>query len=135
MEWKKLTKDVFPEYIVREENIERDTTIDEIKTTYITYRGKDTYIILIDGNHEPEGIGTHCIEIGDCDNRHIIFVCHAEYTCYVNTETGQVTEEQKGFAYEDLHDYSFIDINDKNLEYCKYIVIKSEDLADKNSDN
>lgn len=137
MEWKKLTKDAFPEDLVRKENLEYDTTCDEIKTRQLTYRGKDTYIILIDCKHEPEGLISPPVitEIGDYEHRHLIFVCHAEHIFNISTETGKVMDEQIRFAYDTPNDYPFIDLDDENLTYCKYTMVKFKDLIDNSSDD
>lgn len=124
--WQKLTKNIFPDDIMKEENITCQYADSRLNTHTIYYTSKKVYVIAIDINHEPAYCSCYKTMI---DDTHYICMFQAEDRVTINDETGKVTEE-KYFTFQDNEDYTNISVDDENLEYCQYKVIETEDILD-----
>lgn len=103
--WKKMNKEDFPD-IAKEENIVSDY-IDESNIHVIKYRSKEMYIIAMS-------------------------MFQAEHTIKIDNKYDEIISEEKKFtsAWDDSMDYMEISVDDKNLTYCQYKVVETEDIVD-----
>lgn len=129
MKWKKLTKDVFPD-IMKDEYIISNTT--DGKERHIEYESKDfIYLIAIDTRHEPSRYRGHGIMV---DDTHLICGFHARHIVDINTKTGEIIDEEKKFYCNDSTwlnlSINWLALDAENLEYCRYTIVKAQDITD-----
>lgn len=127
MKWAKLTKDIFPD-IMKKENIDFEFTDDKAKRHEIRYRSKAIYIIAIDINHMPD-VG-YSFRDPKIDDNHFIHMFKATHLITIDDETGSIVEEKKTFNDIDSEDCMVIKLNDRNLEYCQYKMVEMEELPE-----
>lgn len=127
MAWHNLTKKSFPnikkkQYLV-DEYIANYTKAHP-HTRISTYRSKVFYIIAIDSENRPVGC-----QYGEAqlDDRYVLRFCQAEHMTWTDAETGKLLHEEKGF-YCDASSEVIVELNDKNLKYCKYKQVRLESI-------
>lgn len=125
--WQKLTKEAFPD-ITKKENIVFEDKFKTDNTRTIYYRSKEMYIIAMNINHM---IDTGCYYWGPMiSKKYAVRMFHAEHSVTFDNKTGKVISEKKEFYSADSEDGMTISINDKNLEYCRYKAVETEDITD-----
>ena len=127
--WKKMNKEDFPD-IAKEENIVSDY-IDESNIHVIKYRSKEMYIIAM--NITSHMVDTDCLYWGQMiSDNYAVRMFQAEHTIKIDNKYDEIISEEKKFtsAWDDSMDYMEISVDDKNLTYCQYKVVETEDIVD-----
>ena len=130
MAWRNLTKKSFPnikkkQYLFDEYEV-NNYAPKHPNVRISTYRSKAFYIIAIDSEHRVIGCTYGEKQL---DDRYILRFCQAEHMTWTDIDTGKLLHEDKGF-YCDTESGVIIDVNDKNLKYCKYKQVRLESILE-----